>query len=801
MQEAYKYLRSFNRQDIIRILIIGVIYYVTGKFGLKFAFVNPSATAIWAPTGIAIASILLYGKKMWPAVFLGALFTNLTTAGTIGTSVGIAIGNTLEGVAGAYLIKKYANGIKSYEKVRDVFSATLFSFVATTISATIGATTLLVAGLNSLNNYASVWTTWWLGDAAGAVLITPLVVLWATSVFSWKLKRVIEALFLLIMLLFISQVVFLGNFHYTYLAIPILLWAAIRFGPREASTAIFFVAAIATVSTLSHVGPFITDGKTLDRALILLQMYMGTISIMTMMVAAVVFERRKNQEELTGSQKRFKALIEKGSDGIVLLDKQATILYAGPSTEHVFGYKPEEVVGRNSFEYIYSGDREYTMKVLSGLLQKKPGESVSAEYRIVKKDGSLSWMEGIATNLLTDPNVSAVVINLRDINERKLIEQTVDQEKAEDEALLASIGDGIVATDKDEKITLVNKAFEEMLGWREKEAVGKRTIEILKMQDDSGDKIAKTERPLQMAIAKKRKITATHYLIRKDNTRFPALIVATPIILDGQIVGGIKVFHDVTREKEIDQAKTEFVSLASHQLRTPLTIINWSIEMLTKKTTGTLNPKQKKYVSEVYKASKRMVDLTNSLLTISRLELGKITVENEKIDLILSVKQAIAELSLQIKQKELHVKENYSLDKKTNTMLESDPKLLNMVFQNIISNAVKYTPPKGNISIEVSKEKDNKHFSVEIGDNGYGIPKSEQDKIFSKLFRASNIQEYDQQGTGLGLYIVKAVVDRLGGSVNFKSEEKKGTTFFIKLPFKSPKNKKNDIAKTPSTRI
>jgi signal transduction histidine kinase len=262
-------------------------------------------------------------------------------------------------------------------------------------------------------------------------------------------------------------------------------------------------------------------------------------------------------------------------------------------------------------------------------------------------------------------------------------------------------------------------------------------------------------------------------------------ITATPVVLDTKPTGVIMVFHDITKEKEIDKAKTEFVSLASHQLRTPLSAVNWYVEMLLSGDAGTLNSEQKKYLDEVYKGNQRMVELVNSLLNVSRLELGTFLIEPKPTDVVLLAQSVADEQKLQIDQKKILFS---FLFEKNIPVIQADPKLLRMVLQNLLVNAVKYTPEKGTIALSISLA-DKKDLLIKISDTGYGIPKHQQDKIFTKLFRADNVREKDTQGTGLGLYIVKSIMDHSGGKIWFESEENKGTTFFVRLPLVGMKKK------------
>src|SRR5947209_12176278 len=156
------------------------VYFVAGKLGLRLAFVHVSATTVWPPTGIAIAAFLILGLRAWPAILVGAFLVNLTTAGSVATSIGLGIGNTLEGVVGAYLVNRFANGRLAFDRARDIFALVGLAAVgSTTISATVGVTTLSLAGFAEWAHFGPIWSTWWLGDVVGAIVVTPVVLLWS----------------------------------------------------------------------------------------------------------------------------------------------------------------------------------------------------------------------------------------------------------------------------------------------------------------------------------------------------------------------------------------------------------------------------------------------------------------------------------------------------------------------------------------------------------------------------------------------------------------------------------------------
>jgi PAS domain S-box-containing protein len=338
-----------------------------------------------------------------------------------------------------------------------------------------------------------------------------------------------------------------------------------------------------------------------------------------------------------------------------------------------------------------------------------------------------------------------------------------------------------VVVDKEGKISYINKSFEEMLGWKPEEILGKTMVDVVPREDMNGIGVSFKERILTQVLAGQKfvvDLTNPFYYIRKDKSRFPASSIVAPVILDKKIVGAVEVFRDITKEKEIDKAKTEFVSLASHQLRTPLSTVNWYSEMLLTGDVGEVTPDQKRYLEEIYNGNQRMVDLVNTLLDVSRIELGTFFVESKPTDVVKLAQSVIDEQKLQIDEKHIVLSSSFEKDV---PLIHTDPKLLRMVLQNLLSNAVKYTPDRGTIAISLSLDT-KKNVLLKIADTGYGIPADQQDKIFTKLFRADNVIGKDTEGTGLGLYIAKSIIEQSGGKLWFESEENKGTIFYATLP-------------------
>ena len=284
---------------------LAVVYFVAAKLGLRLAFVNPSATAVWPPTGIALAAFLIVGARAWPAIFVGAFLANVTTAGSIATSTGIALGNTLEGWLGAALVGRFAAGRQAFSRPRNAFRfAVLAAAVSTAVSATVGVTSLALGGFAPWPAFWHIWLTWWLGDGAGSLVVAPVVLLWAENWrIQWTRRQAAEAAALLASLLLVGLLVFGGqfpnaskNYPLEFLCIPVLLWAAFRFGARETATLILLLSVIAIRGTLRGFGPFARE--TQNESLLLLQAFIAVIAVTKLIVAAVVAERRRMEGHL-----------------------------------------------------------------------------------------------------------------------------------------------------------------------------------------------------------------------------------------------------------------------------------------------------------------------------------------------------------------------------------------------------------------------------------------------------------------------------------------------------------------------
>jgi len=393
--------------------------------------------------------------------------------------------------------------------------------------------------------------------------------------------------------------------------------------------------------------------------------------------------------------------------------------------------------------------------------------------------GAVETLEDITERKEAENRLEAKTDKLQK-NEEKLIDtvKKLGEEKAKDDAILMSIGDGLVITDNNGCVLMMNNAFEKMIGWKSEEMIGRSLTEIMPCRDEKGDLVPYEKRFICRVIEGEETGTTVFYYTRKDGTRFPGAVTVSSIDFGGKKLGAVSVIRDVTREMELDRAKSEFISLASHQLRDAPTAIRWSAEALLSGIAGELSVKQREYIEEISRCNKSAIGLINDLLNVSRLDLGTFIIDTKKISLVEICESELKQFEALIKEKNLETAKNFSCDVPD---VEADPQLVQIIFQNLISNAIYYTPAKGKISLALSLSDANTAL-FSITDTGLGIPEDQEAKIFGRMFRASNAKRARAGGSGLGLYVIKQITTQVGWSIWFKSKENEGTTFYLEIP-------------------
>ncbi len=366
--------------------------------------------------------------------------------------------------------------------------------------------------------------------------------------------------------------------------------------------------------------------------------------------------------------------------------------------------------------------------------------------------------------------------------DKKLLQINIElvEEKNKINSIISNFIDPVIVLDKDFKINLINPAATSILGLTS-DKLGKR-IQTSKKLSFNNFKSVVNEKFVVEGIEEGHpsEFPVEELIIEKNDQKIIYKIITARVIgMDKKNIGVMKIFQDLTREKNLDKLKTEFISIAAHQLRTPLSAIKWVIKMVADGDAGKLNKEQQELLDRGYKSNERVIGLVNDLLNVSRIEEGRFGYSFKKSSFENILNIVIADLEKNIAKN--HIKLVLNKPKKMPKIYMDKDRIV-LVMQNLLENAVKYTPEYGKIEVIIETKED--VLKVKIKDNGVGIPEKDQEKLFLKFFRASNVVRLQTEGTGLGLFIAKNIIDKHNGKIWMKSEEGKGTTACFSLPLK-----------------
>lgn len=358
--------------------------------------------------------------------------------------------------------------------------------------------------------------------------------------------------------------------------------------------------------------------------------------------------------------------------------------------------------------------------------------------------------------------------------ERMAAEESLKDSEQRQRAVLASIGDGIVITDGAGVVVSINGAMERLAGWREEEVQGRRYEQAYPLLDARGEELEGGQRFLARAISTGEVVASRGYnvfLLTQDSRRVPVSIGAAPILgRQGELLGGVDIIRDVSHEREVDQLKSSLVSTVSHELRTPLTMIQGFSELLITRKVDERSSRDA--LEQIDAAAKRLGRLIEDLLSVSRIESGRLEVRSDPVNVADSVEDVTALFG---RDREVRIDLDNELP-----LAMADGELLIRILTNLLSNAVKYSPAERPIS--VSARSTDTSVEVSVSDQGIGMTKEETARLFEKFFRADRPEVRSAGGTGLGLYITRNLVEMQGGQIWAESERGRGTTFRFTLP-------------------
>ncbi|MDP2671375.1 MAG: ATP-binding protein [bacterium] len=473
------------------------------------------------------------------------------------------------------------------------------------------------------------------------------------------------------------------------------------------------------------------------------------------------------------------------SEAILVFDKFKIIQFANDAIENFLGYKKESLVGEN-VRKIFSDEkqwRDFEYHVIGPLTQ---GDSVKGvETTFVAKNGTKVPVSFSGSSLKDEQNnILAYVGVVADVREIRKLVTDLEAERNKLSVALAGIADGVFVVGKDGKVLIFNKACEEMLGVKFSDIAEKDIDKVIQFYE--GDQLLSVRDLFPKKHANKDQVVATKSNVKATGPAGKEVYVdmVSSAIAEGDMVnlGAIITLHDVSKEKELEEMKLDFVSMAAHELRTPLTSIRGYLSVLQEDVGTKLDQEEKAFLDKAFISSNQLAALVENLLSVSRIERGALKVQAEKADWASIVNEVYTNFQNLAEQK--NIKLSYSPGKDLLPVMV-DKFRIGEVISNLVANALQYTKAYGSVEIITQKEKDG--VLTQIKDNGQGIPETAIPKLFTKFFRVSGALEQGSKGTGLGLYISKAIIDMHGGKIWVESELGKGSTFNFIVPF-APKD-------------
>jgi PAS domain S-box-containing protein len=529
----------------VQVALLAAVYFGAAKLGLTMAFVSEQVTAVWPPTGIALAALLLFGYRAWPGIALGAFLANATAHESLATAAGIALGNTLEALAGAWMLRRLVKFDPALGRVRDVLGlVVLAAGLSTMVSATVGVTSLCLGGVKPWAAYPALWSVWWLGDAMGALVVAPLLLTWAGwRALPWRPQRLAEGGALLLALVAVSLSVFAGPFALVshpalaYAIFPFVIWAALRFGPPPATLATAVASAVAIWGTVHGYGPY--QAPTTHESLILLQLFMGVVATTTLVLAAVTAEGARAKGALQQSYDLARAIIEGTTDAVFVKDRQGRYLMINAAGAGFLGKAVAEVIGQDDTQL-------FSPPTARAIMERDRQVMATGEAHTYEDVGTAA---GVTRTYLSTKGpyrdargtVVGVIGISRDITERKQAEAA----RASLAAIVESSEDAILSKNLDGIILTWNRAAEKLYGYAAAEVVG-RPVSLLVPPERPGEVAAILEQ-----IRRGERVEDYETVrLRKDGTRIDVSVSISPTPdAAGRVTGSSVIARDITARK------------------------------------------------------------------------------------------------------------------------------------------------------------------------------------------------------------------------------------------------------------
>ncbi len=785
MDSDYRY----DRPQVIRMLLLAAAYYAASKFGFSLAYVAEQVTVVWPPTGIALAAVLLLGPRVWPGIMLGAFLTNVTMHEPVLTALGVAAGNTLEALGGVWLLRRYAGPGPYLSDVKGVLGLMFFAAaIGTTISATIGTVSLCLGGVQAWINFNSIWLTWWLGDAGGALIAAPFLLTWCRGPYSGLSVRAgLEAFSLIVMTIISDFILFIRPSligtprAYPYMIFPVVIWAAVSFGQRGVTSITLFLTGLAIWATSRQLGPF-TD-MPVGEALNVLQTFTIIISATGLIMSAAVHERRQ-----TDAANRFLAsLVESAEECIVGKTLDGVISTWNRGAEKLFGYSASEAVGRNISIIIPPDKQEEERQIMSRILKGERTDNLET-VRVSKGGKRIAVLLTISPIFDEKGKIVGASKIGHDISESKRAEKRLQAAHQFQQNMINHIPDPIFMKDRQHRWIGGNKSFWEFMNGPPEKFIGKSDYEFFPKSeaDVFWEKDNKVFNSGEVDINEefftdakgKRHVLSTKKVSFLNEDGEPFLIGVIRDITDFK-QKETQLLKYTEELKRSNQELDDFAYIASHDLKEPLRGMLTQTAFLLEDYQDKLDMEAIRRLRRLIYLSQRMEQLISDLLYFSRLGRTELAVQETDLNEIVAEIRQMMDTFLKERHARITIPQPMP-------RVVCDKLRVAEIFRNLITNAVKYNDkPERLVEVgylESVNTPDGREKGVfYVKDNGIGIAPEFHETIFRIFKRLGNPAVKSEEGTGSGLTFVKKIIERHKGRVWLSSEPGKGSTFYFTL--------------------
>jgi PAS domain S-box-containing protein len=830
-------------REVAQYLAFAAVYVVAAKLGFQAAFVAEQVSPVWPPTGLALWALLYFGARAWPAVWIGALVANMTTHVPILPACGIAIGNTLEALVGAWLLSRMARIDHSLDGLRQVVIFIVAASLSTTISATVGLTTLCVAGMQPWANFGALWWTWWLGDTTGALLVAPLLLtvpLWRGA--AARIAGIAEVAALEVTAIALSIVVFTGpptgfarHRPLEYLVFPLMMWAGLRFAHPGAALLSATVSCIAVWGTLQGAGPF-SGGSSPSDSISLLQIYSAVIATSGLVFGAAIADRNR-AERLRDTDHLLTSILSQEHD---LKGAARQLLKAVSETlTWDVGILWQVDTEQRTLEYVDSWQRDNRTDAFVADSRVRRFQAGIGLPGRVWATAQPAWISdvvvdpnfprsplaarsglhgGFAFPIRVGPRVLGVMeyftrdprpvdVSLLTLMaaagsqvgqfiERGRAQQRVAESEARISAIVEAALDCIISIDANGTIIEFNPAAVQTFGFSRDEVLGRELAEVIvpaRLRDFHREGLRLVAQGGDGRILGQRLEMPAR---RADGTEITVELAVTRVVAGHQPVFTAHL-RDITDRKRIERERTEllereqaarleaenanrskdqFLAMVSHELRTPLTaILGWASMLRTRQFDSDRLPQ---IYDTIIRNAHAQTQIVNDLLDVSRIVTGQLRLEWQETDVC-----EVARLSLETIRPTATAK-GVVLESdipSTGCVVSGDPARLQQVMWNLLLNATKFTPAGRTIALAVRAS--GSGVIIEVSDSGIGIAEEFLPHLFERFWQADATSSRAHGGLGLGLALVRHIVEAHGGEVQARSDgERSGSTFTVTLP-------------------